>query len=224
MFRNVTLKCLTEIAGVSVSQYEEQFVTLFTLTMCQLKQVSEIWDAALHKCLKDWNQDLNPILIRTDASFEYQYSTGLCQWKGRWAEFHPEPQSLPLYFPERAWAAHWEEAEPQRDINGGMKDTVQWKMLHRQIFSLASYVHLNGFVLFCRLCIICCWYQRWKKLRSSKFVLSTGTIWLLSCTERVHSLLPLHPFSLATSTLMFHHADSSTFLFFPRWSFKPLTN
>uniref|UniRef100_A0AAA9SB95 Exportin-1 n=4 Tax=Laurasiatheria TaxID=314145 RepID=A0AAA9SB95_BOVIN len=39
MFRNVSLKCLTEIAGVSVSQYEEQFVTLFTLTMMQLKQV-----------------------------------------------------------------------------------------------------------------------------------------------------------------------------------------
>lgn len=40
MFRNVSLKCLTEIAGVSVSQYEEQFVTLFTLTMMQLKQVN----------------------------------------------------------------------------------------------------------------------------------------------------------------------------------------
>lgn len=39
MFRNVTLKCLTEIAGVSVNQYEEQFVNLFTLTMMQLKQV-----------------------------------------------------------------------------------------------------------------------------------------------------------------------------------------
>uniref|UniRef100_A0A3P9JFU9 Exportin-1 n=1 Tax=Oryzias latipes TaxID=8090 RepID=A0A3P9JFU9_ORYLA len=39
MFRNVTLKCLTEIAGVSVNQYEEQFVSLFTLTMCQLKQM-----------------------------------------------------------------------------------------------------------------------------------------------------------------------------------------
>uniref|UniRef100_A0A4W5R4X7 Exportin-1 n=1 Tax=Hucho hucho TaxID=62062 RepID=A0A4W5R4X7_9TELE len=39
MFRNVTLKCLTEIAGVSVSQYEEQFINLFTLTMCQLKQM-----------------------------------------------------------------------------------------------------------------------------------------------------------------------------------------
>lgn len=42
MFRNVTLKCLTEIAGVSVSQYEEQFVSLFTLTMMQLKQVTHI--------------------------------------------------------------------------------------------------------------------------------------------------------------------------------------
>lgn len=42
MFRNVTLKCLTEIAGVSVNQYEEQFVNLFTLTMCQLKQVHSI--------------------------------------------------------------------------------------------------------------------------------------------------------------------------------------
>ncbi|GAA6084735.1 exportin-1 [Tachysurus ichikawai] len=39
MFRNVTLKCLTEIAGVSVNQYEEQFVSLFTLTMVQLKQM-----------------------------------------------------------------------------------------------------------------------------------------------------------------------------------------
>ena len=39
MFRNVTLKCLTEIASVQVTQYEEEFVQLFTLTMAQLKQV-----------------------------------------------------------------------------------------------------------------------------------------------------------------------------------------
>ncbi|XP_077866004.1 exportin-1 [Saccoglossus kowalevskii] len=39
MFRNVTLKCLTEIAGVHVNQYDEQFVMLFTLTMTQLKQM-----------------------------------------------------------------------------------------------------------------------------------------------------------------------------------------
>lgn len=50
MFRNVTLKCLTEIAGVSVSQYEEQFVTLFTLTMCQLKQVGSTQTARLFSC------------------------------------------------------------------------------------------------------------------------------------------------------------------------------
>lgn len=172
---------------------------------------------------KDWIQDLNLILIRTDASFEYQYSARLCQWKGRWAEFHPEPQSLPLYLPERAWTAHWEAAEPQRDINGGMKDKEQCKMLHLQIFSLVFYLYHNQFIIFFRLSIICCWYQRWKKLRSSKFVLSIGTIWLLSCIERVHFLLPHHPFSLATSTLTFHHADSFTFLCFPRWSFKPLT-
>lgn len=41
MFRNVTLKCLTEIAGVNVTQYDQQFVLLFTLVMVQLKQVSD---------------------------------------------------------------------------------------------------------------------------------------------------------------------------------------
>ncbi len=39
LFRNVTMKCLTEIAGVNVSQYEQQFVVLFTLAMTQLKQI-----------------------------------------------------------------------------------------------------------------------------------------------------------------------------------------
>ncbi|KAL3873911.1 hypothetical protein ACJMK2_036989 [Sinanodonta woodiana] len=39
MFRNVTLKCLTEIASVQVSQYDEQFLQLYTLTMAQLKQM-----------------------------------------------------------------------------------------------------------------------------------------------------------------------------------------
>ncbi|XP_025103585.1 exportin-1-like [Pomacea canaliculata] len=40
MFRNVTMKCLTEIAGVQASQiYDEQFLQLFTLTMNQLKQM-----------------------------------------------------------------------------------------------------------------------------------------------------------------------------------------
>lgn len=36
LFRNVTLKCLTEIAGVSVTNYGDMFVNLFTQTMAQL--------------------------------------------------------------------------------------------------------------------------------------------------------------------------------------------
>uniref|UniRef100_H2YXR3 Exportin-1 n=1 Tax=Ciona savignyi TaxID=51511 RepID=H2YXR3_CIOSA len=40
MFRNVTLKCITEIAGVSVAgKYDEQFLKLFSHTMQQLKQM-----------------------------------------------------------------------------------------------------------------------------------------------------------------------------------------
>lgn len=39
-FRNVTLKCLTEIAGIQANdQYGEQFVVMFTLVMNQLKQM-----------------------------------------------------------------------------------------------------------------------------------------------------------------------------------------
>ncbi|CAI8039377.1 Exportin-1 [Geodia barretti] len=42
-FRNVTLKCLTEVAGIQTSstntQYSEQFVVMFTLVMTQLKQM-----------------------------------------------------------------------------------------------------------------------------------------------------------------------------------------
>ncbi|XP_075225600.1 exportin-1 emb [Lycorma delicatula] len=39
MFRNVTLKCLTEIAGVTVTNYDEMFITLFTQTMNQLEMM-----------------------------------------------------------------------------------------------------------------------------------------------------------------------------------------
>ncbi|CAG9863650.1 unnamed protein product [Phyllotreta striolata] len=37
LFRNVALKCLTEIAGVTVSNYNDMFVSLFTQTMTQLE-------------------------------------------------------------------------------------------------------------------------------------------------------------------------------------------
>ena len=40
MYRNVTLKCLTEIAGIQAQQYSPQFCELFKLTIEKLKQVS----------------------------------------------------------------------------------------------------------------------------------------------------------------------------------------
>ncbi|XP_076306082.1 LOW QUALITY PROTEIN: exportin-1-like [Tachypleus tridentatus] len=39
MFRNVTLKCLTEIAGVNASHYSDTFILLFKQTMNQLEQM-----------------------------------------------------------------------------------------------------------------------------------------------------------------------------------------
>lgn len=40
MFRNVTLKCLNEVAGVSGANYDDMFIALFTQTMGQLELVS----------------------------------------------------------------------------------------------------------------------------------------------------------------------------------------
>lgn len=39
MFRNVTLKCLTEIAGVTVTNYDDMFIFMFTHTMSRLGQM-----------------------------------------------------------------------------------------------------------------------------------------------------------------------------------------
>ena len=39
MFRNVTLKCLTDIAAVTVPHYDEIFVSMFAQTMAQLEQM-----------------------------------------------------------------------------------------------------------------------------------------------------------------------------------------
>lgn len=39
VFRNVTLQCLTEIGSINNTQYKEQFVVLYTLTLSQLKEM-----------------------------------------------------------------------------------------------------------------------------------------------------------------------------------------
>jgi exportin, putative len=40
MFRNITLKCLTEIAGIQATHYQDMFIALFTQTGQQLEHVS----------------------------------------------------------------------------------------------------------------------------------------------------------------------------------------
>lgn len=39
MFRNITLQCLTEVAAVTVPNYDAAFAGLFSKTMAQLVQV-----------------------------------------------------------------------------------------------------------------------------------------------------------------------------------------
>jgi len=39
IFRNITLKCLTEIVSINVDSYNEKFVVLFNLSMARLKQI-----------------------------------------------------------------------------------------------------------------------------------------------------------------------------------------
>jgi exportin-1 len=39
MFRNITLKCLTEIVSINVATYHDKFLTLFSMAMVKLKQM-----------------------------------------------------------------------------------------------------------------------------------------------------------------------------------------
>lgn len=150
MFRNVTLKCLTEIAGVSVNQYEEQFVNLFTLTMSQLKQVhTQIhWISLGYIYILLWthwsDQSVHikagfVLSFCTDVASEHKYQAGLFQWEGRWAEFYPEPQPVPLHLPQRARPAHREETQPARDADGGETPHIRWSGTSPNSQLLVSY-------------------------------------------------------------------------------------
>ena len=59
MFRNVTLKCLTEIAAVSVPHYDEAFVEMFRSTMQQLEAMLPIGKALMPKGYLPFLQLLN---------------------------------------------------------------------------------------------------------------------------------------------------------------------
>lgn len=67
MFRNVTLKCLTEIASVNASSYDEMFLMMFSSTMAQLEVV--IYSLKKNKIL----YFTNLILYISDVAFHHKY-------------------------------------------------------------------------------------------------------------------------------------------------------
>ena len=67
-FRNITLKCLTEIVSINAEIYREKFVQLFSLSMDRLKQV--------HIRLSNFKINIYIYLNSTttkDSSSEYQF-------------------------------------------------------------------------------------------------------------------------------------------------------
>jgi exportin-1 len=42
LFRNVTLKCLTEIVSINVTTYQDKFILLFNMATTRLKQVAAL--------------------------------------------------------------------------------------------------------------------------------------------------------------------------------------
>lgn len=77
MFRNVALKCLTEIAGISIAQYpqyEATFRDMFRDTLAQLKQV---W---MHIRWDIFSRILWFInLVIVDSSTGNRYQVRICQ-------------------------------------------------------------------------------------------------------------------------------------------------
>ncbi|XP_011797227.1 PREDICTED: exportin-1 [Colobus angolensis palliatus] len=157
MFRNVSLKCLTEIAGVSVSQYEEQFVTLFTLTMMQLKQalhymllVSEVEETEIFKiCLEYWNH------LAAELYRESPFSTSASPLLSGSQHFDVPPRRqlyLPMLFkvrllmvsrmakPEEVLVVENDQGEVVREF---MKDTDSINLYKNMRETLVYLTHLD---------------------------------------------------------------------------------
>ncbi|CAF90685.1 unnamed protein product, partial [Tetraodon nigroviridis] len=162
MFRNVTLKCLTEIAGVSVNQYEEQFVNLFTLTMCQLKQMLPL-NTNIRLAYSNGKDD--------EQNFIQNLSLFLCTFlkeHGQLIEKRPNLRETLMEVRRLALV----EQEPAPALSCAQCVTV----------------HVCSTTL--RRCTTCCWCQRWRRRRSSRSVWNTGTTWQQNFTGRARSPPP----------------------------------
>ena len=107
MFRNVTLKCLSDIAAVTVPHYDEIFVTMFTQTMAQLEQMLPV-ETNIREAYANGQVRFSLIL---DARCETKAQpTTPCFVSGCGAAVHPRSGSLLLRLLKGAWFAHREAA------------------------------------------------------------------------------------------------------------------
>ena len=95
------MKCLTEIAGVTVPHYDEKFIALFTETMTQLEGMlpveTNIKDAFKQGSVRtmDQSQQIRVYSIGVITKFIYSLS-------GSRTNVHPKPGNVLLRFPQRA--------------------------------------------------------------------------------------------------------------------------
>ena len=93
------MKCLTEIAGVTVPHYDEKFIALFTETMTQLEGMlpveTNIKDAFKQGSVRTMDQD------RISVYYRYHYEI-FFSLSGSRTNVHPKLGNVLLRFPQRA--------------------------------------------------------------------------------------------------------------------------
>ena len=87
VFRNVTLKCLTEIVSINVGSYQDKFVILFNMAITTLKQVNKLNILIEKKTLL--------IFTNLDFTVDNKFKRCLSKWFIRRTEFHSK--SIPFH-------------------------------------------------------------------------------------------------------------------------------
>ena len=104
------MKCLTEIAGVTVPHYDEKFIALFTETMTQLEGMlpveTNIKDAFKQGSVSILSDCENIALLLVFYMILFIIT-------GPRANVHPEPGNVLLRFLERARSSDGEAGQPR---------------------------------------------------------------------------------------------------------------
>lgn len=119
MFRNVTLKCLNEIAGVPGSNYDDMFIAMYTQTMTQLEEVSCCY-IRIYLSLRYilWLVHVTRKFPSTDAACQHKHQRSLCMWPRPRAELYSKSCLVLVYIPPRKRSAHRKEGPKSRVVKG----------------------------------------------------------------------------------------------------------